>query len=348
MMLGTARSRRCRGVTLLEVTLAMGLLVGLTTMVYWFYASVLETRREGTLEARNLRLARVVLDRIAGEIRQASLINAGGRVGLRGEPERIWLSTLRVPTKDIMSVRRSMMDEPANPQYDMMKVEYKIARHPDVLDDDGYERALGLARIEHLIPRPDSAEMGQAFEERQGSQGVLDALEAAGVDPDLVEGDLESDEDLTDEELFGLNEDSENQSVGLGPDINFEELNAPEIKHLRFCYYDGFKWWNTWDIEGENPLPQLVMIVIGFEGHPAFGVETSERDASEFCDCMNPDEEALDCEPLAPDQLSTVVRVPQADLFFRSRVSRETQAFLEELGAGTDEDSGGGEGTEQP
>ncbi len=338
----STRSTRSRGVTLLEVTLAMGLLVVLTSMTYWFYSSALETREKGTIEARKLRLARVVLDRIANEIRQASMITAGGRLGIRGEPERIWLSSLRVPTRDRMALRRSMLDEPPPPQSDMVKVEYRIARHPDVLDDDGYERALGLARVEHKVPRPNSAESGEAYEDRSGGgtsgfEGLAGGAQGQGKD--AAAG---PDETSTDEELFDEEDDAGN--VGLGPDINWEELYAPEIHHLRFCYFDGYKWWNSWEVQGENPLPQLVMVVIGFEGHPAFGEELCEREEEEFCDCLNEEEEqSLECEPLASDQFSTMVRVPQADTFFRSRVTRETQAFLDEFSSGTEEDDGSGE-----
>ena len=142
-----------------------------------------------------------------------------------------------------------------------------------------------------------------------------------------------------DEELFG--DESDERSVGLGPDINWEELYAPEIRHLRFCYFDGYTWWNSWEVTGDNPLPQLVMVVIGFEGHPPFGEEFGETEEEEFCTCLN--DNSLECERLAPDQFSTVVRVSQADPFFRSRISRETQAFMEELTGGGDEEDEGSE-----
>ena len=157
---------RRRGMTLLEVSLAMGLLILLSSMTYWFYASALKTRKTETETARKLRLARVTLDRIAGEIRQASAISAAGRVGIRGEAERIWLSSLRLPTKD-MTLRTSFSDAPPPPQTDLIKVEYKIARHPEILDDDGYELALGLARVEINVPRKDSAESGAAFKDKR-------------------------------------------------------------------------------------------------------------------------------------------------------------------------------------
>lgn len=336
-----SRSRR-RGVTLLEVSLAMGLLVMLSSMTYWFYSSVLETRERGTEEARDLRLARVVLDRIATEIRQASSITADGRVGIRGEPERIWLSTLRVPTKDLALMhRRSVTDTPPEGQYDLVKTEYKIARHEEVLDDDGYELALGLARIEIMVPRADSRERGKGFTDGRKVFGGEGEGEDGGIGTGDDQGkDLE--ETLTDEELFGDEEGC--VGVGLGPDINWEELYAPEIHYLRFCYFDGYTWWNSWDVTGDNPLPQLVQVTIGFEGYPPFGEELGITEEEEFCDCLNKD--PVDCEPFPRDQFTTIVRVTQADPFFRSRISRETQAFMEELTGGGGEDEGPVEGEE--
>ena len=71
---------RARGVTLLEIVLSMGLLVTLTTMTYWFYASSLETRASGTKEAQRLRMVRVLSERMRREIRQTSTVTSDGRV----------------------------------------------------------------------------------------------------------------------------------------------------------------------------------------------------------------------------------------------------------------------------
>lgn len=327
-----ARGSRRRAVTLLEVALAMGLLVALSSTTYWFYASALETRRQETETARKLRLTRVILDRISNEIRQASLVTQGGRVGLRGEPERIWLSTLRVPRRAFGQDLYFEDSEATVGQYDMVKVEYRIARHPEILDEDGHERALGLARVELLTPRQDSAETGKAFEDRSLTDSAFlsgpnpqnqQSGGAAGGDAGDEAGDGAF---LDDDEYFG--DEDENSGSDPVDEINWEELYAPEIKHLRFCYFDGRNWWNDWNVQGENPLPQAVMIVIGFEGHPPFGEEEGTSEDLEFCECMNA-EETIECEELDDDQIATVVRVPQADPLFRSRVQRETQALTE-------------------
>lgn len=302
------------GITLLEVVLSMGLLTLLTSMTYWFYGSVLETCRGGTEDAHKLRLVRVVMNRIAREIAQASVITADGRVGIRGEPERIWLSTLRVPTRNLAAIRAGR-EEPEPGEYDIVKTEYKIARHPDLLnEEEGYEEPLGIARVEISIPRPDSAETGEAFEDDRWQVGSGEEVDAFA-------------EALLEEEFFGDGEDE--GDADLGPDINWEELYAPEMEYLRFCYFDGNKWWDYWDVTGENPLPQLVMVTIGFEGRAPFGEEFGRNANEEFCTCLG--EDPVDCEPLPADQYTMVVRVPQADPLFRSRIMREAQDAMERL-----------------
>lgn len=307
-----------RGVTLLETVLAMGILILVSSMTYWFYSSVLRTSDQGTGAAYRLRLTRVVLDRIATEIRQAAAITADNRVGIRGEAERIWLSSYRVPSRE-QSKARSVRDESRPGEYDLSKVEYKIARHPEILHEDGYEFPLGLARVEIRVPRLDSAQTGEAFE---GERFIVNADDS---EDGFEEARLE-------EELFG---DEEEGDVSLEPTINWEELYAPELRYLRFCYYDGNKWWDSWEVAGESPLPQLMQVTVGFEGHPPYGEEFGLDEVNEeFCECLNQD--PVDCVPLAEDQFSTVVRVPQADPLFRSRVSRETQALVEEFSGGAE------------
>jgi len=326
---GPHRTRR--GVTLLEVVLAMGLLVVVSSMTYWFYESSLETRRRGMDEAYRLRLARVISDRIADEIRQASLIATEGRAGIRGQPERIWLSTLRVPRKDLAQ-ERSAREEPPPAEYDLVKTEYKIARHPEILHDDGYEMPLGLARVELLRPRADSAQTGEAFKDERVEVGPVDP--GAPEDPETAApAEKTPDEAALDEEFFGgLGAEEATEDSAVLPEIAWEELYAPEFLYLRFCYFDGHTWWDSWEVEGENPLPQLVMITLGFEPHPPFDHEMLPKELEEFCTCLNQD--PVDCVPLPEDQLSRVVRVPQADPLFRSRIGRETQSLAGKLGGG--------------
>lgn len=310
--MGHACFHRRQAVTLLEVILAMSLLVVLTTMTYWFYGSALETRARDTDRAKKLQLVRVVLQRMATEVRQAIVVGRGDGVGIVGQAESIAITSLRVPSRELS--RERLPREPDPPaEFDLVDVEYHIARHPDILHEEkGYEKSLGLTRVERRLPGLSRAMLKRLYEgEAQSPDDITEILEEEGL--------------LSEDEGAG------NAGFGLADEINWEELYSTDIRYLRFCYYDGYSWWDSWEVSGENPLPQLVMITIGFEMHPPFDAEFGEREeeAEEFCTCMN--REPTDCEPLPPDQLATTVRVAQADTFFRSRITRETQSMLERV-----------------
>ncbi|UCF34260.1 MAG: hypothetical protein JSV78_02950 [Phycisphaerales bacterium] len=322
-----------RGVTLLEIVLATGLLVVLSSMTFWFYSASLKTREEGLREAQRLQLVRALLDRMADELRQVVATTRYRDVALLGDSERIWFATIRMPNREYSRERMMASAEFEEEQdryreFDLVKIEYKIARHPEIKHDDGYEMPLGLARVEMTVPRKDSAETGEAFEE-----GGIGDTEEYGFEEEPVEDESEgvvpTGEEPVDEEL--IDEFDQQDQLQLEDEIHFQELYAPEVRYLRFCYYDGNKWWDTWEVNGENPLPQLIQVTVGFEPrtpfNQGFGLEEEEE---EFCTCMN--EDPLECEPLPEDQFTMVVRLEQADMFFTSRVTRESQAFLEELG----------------
>lgn len=319
-----APKRRRRGMTLLEVVLAVSLLVLLFSMTYWFYAGVLRAREETTDDAVRLKLARTVLDRIATEVRQAALLPEG-QSGIHGTSDRVWMTTVRSPT----FTRVGWLDTEPQPvgEYDLAKVEYKIARHPDVLTEEGWEEPLGLARVEINVPRPDtssdSGEAGSKSGTGGGEEGEDDAQRRA------------------EEELLRQLE-KEAGEADIGAQIHWEELYAPEIRYLRFCYFDGSTWWDDWQISGAHPLPQLVMITIGFDGHAPLDEAFSGDEANEeFCECLNRD--PPDCAPLALDQFSAVARVTHADPLFRSRVTRESQNLLD-AAVREEEESGVGSG----
>ena len=303
-----------RGVTLLEVVLAMGLLIVLSTMTYWFYTSSLDTRRADLESVQRLRLARTVLDRMATEFRQIVSSTSHRAVAMRGEPERIWFSTIRLPA--VKYARAGMiMNRPPEQiyEFDQVKIEYKVARHPDI-KIDGFEAPLGLSRIEITVPRKDSAETGEAFED--------DGVEASGQGGGGVPPGDQGPQDPVEADT----------ALDVEDEIQWSEIYSQQIRHLRFCYFDGKSWWDKWDVGGENPLPQLIQVTIGFEPHPAFGGDVAlTTEEEEFCTCMNDPVDVRDCAPLAEDRYTLIVRLQQADMFFRSRVTRESQALLEDL-----------------
>lgn len=100
------------------------------------------------------------------------------------------------------------------------------------------------------------------------------------------------------------------------------DLYAPEMKYLRFRYFDGVDWLDRWDL-GEGPeggmgnsLPQAVEITVGYDPIPPPEEEEEDLDFSES-DLLP----ALP-EVYSPRNYTIVVRLPQADTFFGSRLMR--------------------------
>ena len=343
------RRRRHRAVTLLEVVLAMGVMALVMSMTYWFYFSALDTRSTVTLENRDVQLTRVIMDRMATELRQIAGEMAPGGVALVGGAEELHLYSLRVPDRKV-SEQYLRADEQPPGEYDLLEVTYKIVRHPEVQTDEGWDYPLGLSRVEKLVDRVPGADGDDLFtdfttgyEEDTGEDSGLEDLTGGledlegdtgielGIGGDLAEGDEEVDAAQTLE------------------DIDWEELYCEEIVYLRFCYFDGLRWWDEWDISGDNPLPQIVQVTVGRIPRAPFGEDMGyDKEVEEFCTCQNEDTD--DCEPLAADLTQITVRIPQADQFFRSRVARETQALIEEAAeagltdSGDDGSSGAGDG----
>lgn len=323
---------RRRAVTLLEIVLALGLLVMLSGLTYWFYSAALASREAGITEVQRLQLARSVLERMATEIRQVVGETSTRDVSIHGAPESISILAVRQPATEMGRWRAVASDAAeALGEYDLHKVEYKIARHPEVIHTDGYEMPLGISLKDTLVPRKDSAEAGAALEGGPGGGGLSgfgnpgDAAGGAGAEED-GEAALAADEEDPRPQAA---DDADPLSK-----IHWEELYAPEIRYMRLCYFDGKKWWNDWDIAGDRPLPQLVQITIGFEPHAPYGMKLGLDEAEEaivdrVCDCMN--EDPSDCEPQPADQFTMTVRLEQADMFFRSRITRESQELVKEL-----------------
>ncbi len=113
-------------------------------------------------------------------------------------------------------------------------------------------------------------------------------------------------------------EAEEQATVGIA-----EELYAPEIQFLEFRYFDGAKWWDKWELAQANAVPQMVQVTIGYVAE----IPDEEDDEIVDEDFLNDD---ADLKPLPDDRQTVIVRLKQADVFFGSRVSKETSAFVED------------------
>ena len=329
--------RRRRGITLLEVVLAIGLMVPMMATMFVFYSNALETADENAARIRRVQLARVILDRIRQELRQSTGFSAGYGTGIFGTRHQISINSVVIPDKALVA-RRSRRDRPRAGQFDLRQVDYYIAWDDVNTDENGDPRALGLVRRERRtfnklkaaeLPSADQggADQGGAVGGTNGGAGQgggggsavggSDAPPGGGLGGDGGSGqaaapgqenpfDKGLSDELKDEELEGSK----------------RELYAPEIKFIKFLYHDGNRWWESWEIDQGNALPQMVMVTVGYEP-------------------VLPDTEEMEIvkgifkgvgekiEPLPEDRYSVIVRIPQADSFFGSRVQREASALTD-------------------
>lgn len=113
------------------------------------------------------------------------------------------------------------------------------------------------------------------------------------------------------------------------------DLISPELKYLRFRYYDGVDWVDRWDIgqepEGQmgNSLPQAVEVTVGYEEIPPPEEEEEEEGLAES-----------DLKPSEPEKhrmeaYTVMVRLPQADTFFGSRLMRAQKITRTRASAGS-------------
>lgn len=116
------------------------------------------------------------------------------------------------------------------------------------------------------------------------------------------------------------------------------DLLSPELKYLRFRYFDGVDWLDQWDIgndvEGKlgNSMPQAVEITVGYsEVPPPKEEEKQDQKTEGFTESQLAPAAA---DAYTPDAYKVVVRLPQADVFFGSRMMRAQRNLRQNMSNG--------------
>lgn len=174
----TPMGMRCRtraGFTLLEVLLAIGLIVLMSSTMFIFYDQSLKVRERGTKMIVDTQLARVVATKIANEIRSSNGFLLGP--GISGDDRHIKIQTA-VITDPELYIRRSIEDDPLPAQGDIRDVQYYLGYDEEetFVYPDGTEswKPLGLVRREIKTP----------------NQVLIDETDAEDVDLDLLAAEL--------------------------------------------------------------------------------------------------------------------------------------------------------------
>jgi hypothetical protein len=270
--------------TLLELLLALGLITLVMSTMFIFYDICLRSREAGGKIMDDGKLARVVAERIAEEIRSSNGFLVQSGPGITGDERMITLQTVRLPDAEMFH-RRTIKDSPPPAQCDIRQVQYYLA-----YDDE------------------------QTFDYEDGSNGPAPlGLVRREVRTPFQGGRLDTEPEMADVDLY-----------------------AREIKYIRFRFFDGVEWVDRWDMGQSaksgatdmqsgsfgglgNSLPQAVEVTVGYEAVPPKQEEEKEEGfSSDFLPAP--------AEPYEREKVTILVRLPQADVFFGSRMMRAQMA----------------------
>jgi hypothetical protein len=313
--------------TLLEVILSLSLIVAIMGGVFGYYRSMLAIREEGSQIAKEAMRARATLSKIAEEIRHTANIMPGDGIGFRGKKESITIVHTTLPERYAFE-EFEVHEEPPPAQKDIRRITYELLWDDELEDDEGIPICHGLWRSEQKSFDPNPRMM---------------------VEEDTGEESLEDDgSDLEEED----GEESVERIEG--------ELIAPEIKYLRFEYFDGAEWLDRWyvsvgqqggaegaglgdDMAGEEGngedseeggeavygLPQAVRVTIG---------KVPQDPEEELMEQTGKDLDEEKKEALKeyhPDRYTIVVHLRQADeSLLRTRLYRSENATDLQMGKG--------------
>lgn len=212
-------AQRRRAFTLLEAILALSLTIMLMSGVYGFYVTMMKARYAAVDSMKDVLLMRALLEQMAEEIRHSTDIVPGDNVGLRGDKHSLTIVRLALPDIYAFGDYDPTVASSLPPgQEDLLRVTYQLLWDDELEDPDGTKTCHGLFRTfqRTFDPNPSfqiSAESVDGVEKNSG----LDL----GIEQDLQVPKPEG------------------------------ELFAPEVKYLKFEYYDGAVWRDRWQTSPE-------------------------------------------------------------------------------------------------
>jgi len=143
--------RRRRGVTLIELILALGLITLVSMMMFAFFDLTLKIRENTSRVMADSHLLRVVANRIADEVRACNGFVSSVGPGISGEERMLAIQAVGLPGKHLF-LRQSITDPPLPAECDIRQIEYYLAYDEEETFGypDGTEswKPLGLVRRE--------------------------------------------------------------------------------------------------------------------------------------------------------------------------------------------------------
>lgn len=256
---GRTRVALCRGFSLLEVILAIGIAVGLMLVVLHFYRQAAELRTQAVAETGKLRETRLVMQKFTDELQR--IFDHPTTVSFKGDSNSVQFVTTHLP--DRSEWQGSELGRASRPETDLILVRYV----------GGPTRSNGFFRSAQslvTIRDPNVDEAADDFDDEEMSEEAGEERDAAET-----ENDEESETDSETGEDSGAEADADDESGGRaeqGEDSKsaFDTLSQPRlltqnIRFSRFRFWNGEEWQDTWS--GQTP-PEALEITLGFEPLP--------------------------------------------------------------------------------
>ena len=222
--------------TLIEVLLAVSIIMMIMGTVYAFYTHSVKVTQMAKAKMQDSQLARVLLFKIAAELRALTTSGSRFTTVMSGEAESIEFITTVVPSR-LVFFPQDITDGGRVIEHDLRLVHYSLGR-----DEDDEENILGIRRDElRCLLTP-----------------IIDEKSASELTPEEIEEAKEDQRKFK----FSLDSDSD-QAVSEQPLIS-QVILSDRIKYLRFDYYDGTQWLNRWDPTEPDTIPRAVKVTIGF------------------------------------------------------------------------------------
>ncbi len=297
--------RPCRGVTLLELMLALGLTAVVLVLISQAVRLHLTVFDVGRSEVEQPQVARAVLRYIAADLRNAvrpsstqtsgtgpstaatnpstTKTPAASQGAMGGQKSTGSSSTQKATTSQNASTSKNLNTTasaassvpPVNgpglygSQYEL---QIDVSRPPRV---DQYTQASGPSSVGGTVDIPSAVKTVSYSLKTDGTTGA-----SGGTAPTSGEGTTglfrrELDRGVASYASTG-NSGSGDSSSGTGDGSG--QLLAAEVNRLEFRYFDGSSWCTEWDSQQQGGLPQAVEITLGID--PAAGVNASAGTAT--------------------------------------------------------------------
>jgi type II secretory pathway pseudopilin PulG len=232
--------RQAKAFTLLETLLAITIIVMILGTVYAFYAHAMTLTVRGREKLEDVQLARVVLHKMAAELRGVTA--SGKRFGavMTGEADNISFITTVVPSR-LVFLPTDFTDKGRIIEHDLRNVTYYIGRTKD----------------------SDSQNMGLARDElRCMLTPLIEHKEASELTPE------EAEKAKHEQEKFKVHLDlGGNKALSEQP-LLLQTVLSDRIKYLRFDYFNGKKWLAKWQPMELDAIPRAVKVTIGYKEVP--------------------------------------------------------------------------------